>query len=124
MEGQTALSEKWVEAATSKQLNNDKAPGGRTADWQQSYGFQFWRCQHGAYRGDGRDGQICLVLPEQDAVIAITAQTGQMQAEHDLVWEKRLPAFGAEALPENEEELAKLREASAGLVAHPVEKGE
>jgi len=122
--GRQLLSEKWVEAATAKQVSNDKAPSGRTADWQQGYGFQFWRCQHNAYRGDGRDGQICLVMPDQDAVIAITARTGQMQTELDLVWEILLPAFSDQALPENEEELAKLREASAGLVAHPVEKGE
>jgi len=122
--GRQLLSEKWVEAATAKQVSNDKAPSGRTADWQQGYGFQFWRCQHNAYRGDGRDGQICLVMPDQDAVIAIPARTGQMQTELDLVWEILLPAFSDQALPENEEELAKLREASAGLVAHPVEKGE
>jgi CubicO group peptidase (beta-lactamase class C family) len=122
--GGQLLSEKWVETATSKQVDNDKAPSGRTVDWQQGYGFQFWRCQHGAYRGDGRDGQICLVLPDQDAVIAITAQTGQMQTELDLVWEQLLPAFGDGALPENEVELAKLRKVSANLAAHPVTKSE
>ena len=121
--GKQLLSEEWAEAATSKQVDNDKAPSGRTSDWQQGYGFQFWRCQHNAFRGDGRDGQICLVLPEQDAVIAITAQTGQMQTELDLVWEKLLPAFGDEALPANEEELAKLKKASANLTAHPAKKG-
>ena len=89
--GKQVIPEKWVEAATSKQVDNDKAPSGRTPDWRQGYGYQFWRCQHNAYRGDGRDGQICLVLPELDAVIAITAQTGQMQTELDLVWDKLLP---------------------------------
>ena len=46
-----------------------------TKDWDQGYGFQFWRCRHGAYRGDGAFGQFCIVLPEQDAVVAITANT-------------------------------------------------
>lgn len=110
------LTEAWVEAATRKQVDNKNAPSGRTADWQQGYGFQFWRCQHNAYRGDGRDGQICLVMPEQDAVIAITAQTNQMQAELDLVWDLLLPAFGDKVLPENEVELAKLRQVAARLV--------
>ncbi|MEQ1840880.1 MAG: serine hydrolase [Verrucomicrobiales bacterium] len=117
------LSEAWVGEATRMQVENAKAPSGRSSDWQQGYGFQFWRCQHGAFRGDGRDGQICLVMPGQDAVIAITAQTGQMQTELDLVWEHLLPAFGDKALPKNEAELARLREISSGLTAHPAKKG-
>lgn len=120
--GRQLLPEKWVEAATSKQVDNDKAPSGKTADWQQGYGFQFWRCQHNAFRGDGRDGQICLVMPEQDAVIAITAQTGQMQTELDLVWDKLLPAFRPEPLPANAAEQEKLKQATADLTAHPVKK--
>ena len=121
-QGKQLLSEKWIAAATAKQVDNSKAPSARNTDWQQGYGFQFWRCQHNAYRGDGRDGQICLVLPEQDAVIAITAQTGQMQTELDLIWEKLLPAFRPEPLPANAAELEKLKQTLAGLTAHPVKK--
>ena len=117
--GKQLLPEKWVEAATSKQVDNDKAPSGKNADWRQGYGFQFWRCQHNAYRGDGRDGQICLVMPEQDAVIAITAQTGQMQTELDLVWGKLLPAFRDGPLPANAVELKKLRQVLASLEVRP-----
>ena len=55
----------------------DVAPGVErqppASDWEQGYGYQFWRSRHGAYRGDGAHGQFCLVLPEQDAVIAITS---------------------------------------------------
>ena len=117
--GQPLLSEKWVAEATSKHVDNSKAPSGKTSDWQQGYGFQFWRCQHNCFRGDGRDGQICLVIPEHDAVIAITAQTGQMQSELDLVWEKLLPAFAKDALPANATEHTKLQQAAANLTAHP-----
>jgi CubicO group peptidase (beta-lactamase class C family) len=120
--GRQLLPEKWVEAATSKQVDNDKAPSGRTADWQQGYGFQFWRCQHNAFRGDGRDGQICLVMPEQDAVIAITAQTGQMQTELDLVWDKLLPAFRPDVLPADVAEQEKLKQELTNLTVHPGKK--
>lgn len=120
--GKQLLPEEWVENATSKHVDNSKAPSARTSDWQQGYGFQFWRCQHNAYRGDGKDGQICLVMPEQDVVIAITAQTGQMQAELDLVWNKLLPAFRAEALPADPTEHEKLKQAAAQLTAHPAVK--
>lgn len=117
--GQQLLPEKWVATATAKLVENDRAPSGRSPDWRQGYGFQFWQCQHGAYRGDGRDGQICLVMPEQDAVIAITAKTGDMQGQLDLVWDKLLPAFQPKPLPEDAAELEKLKRALAGLKAHP-----
>lgn len=120
--GKQIVPEKWVEAATSKQVDNDQSPGGKNPEWRQGYGFQFWRCRHNAYRGDGRDGQICLVMPDQDAVIAITAQTGQMQAELDLVWEKLLPAFGRDPLPANPGEHEKLKQALTSLSAHPLKK--
>ena len=121
-EGRQLLPVKWVEEATARQVPNDKATSARSADWRQGYGFQFWRCQNNAYRGDGRDGQICLVLPEHDAVIAITAQTGQMQAELDLVWSKLLPAFSASALPASPVELSKLKKSQENLNAHPAKK--
>lgn len=112
--GHQILPAAWVDQATSKQVSNGSDP---ERDWDQGYGFQFWRCRHGAYRGDGKDGQFCIVLPEQDAVVAITANTGDMQAELNLVWDKLLPAFSDEELPENPEAQAHLRAAIANLKA-------
>ena len=88
--GKQLVPASWVEQATSKQVSNGSDP---SKDWDQGYGFQFWRCRHGAFRGDGANGQFCLVLPEQDAVIAITADTRDMQAEVDVAWDNLLPAF-------------------------------
>ena len=62
-----------------------------------------------------RIGQFCIVLPEQDAVIAITASTGDMQAELNLVWDKLLPAFQPAPLPANPDEEAKLKQVEANL---------
>ena len=96
--GKQIVPAHWVEQATSKQVSNGSNP---ESDWNQGYGFQFWRCRHGAYRGDGRDGQFCIVMPEQDAVIAITAKAGDMQKQLNLVWDKLLPAFQSGALDED-----------------------
>src|SRR4029077_13783536 len=41
-------------------------------------------------------------MPEQDAVVAITSGTRDMQAVLNLVWDKLLPAFAAGALPADE----------------------
>ncbi|PYI88560.1 MAG: hypothetical protein DME26_03455, partial [Verrucomicrobia bacterium] len=110
--GKQLVLASWIELATSKQMSNGSDP---TKDWDQGYGFQFWRCRHGAYRGDGAFGQFCVVLPEQDAVVAITADTKDMQAELNVVWDKLLPAFHAKKLPANKQEQAKLKETLAHL---------
>ena len=70
-------------------------------EWEQGYGYQFWRCRHNVYRGDGAFGQYCIVMPEQDAVLAITSGVSDMQAVLDTVWKYLLPAMGADALPPN-----------------------
>ncbi len=108
------LPESWVEMATSKQVENGNSPN---SDWNQGYGFQFWRCRHHAYRGDGKDGQFCVVLPEHDAVVVLTSDTGNMQAELQLVWDHLLPAFKAEPLGENSQAVAKMKEMTSKLEA-------
>jgi hypothetical protein len=40
-------------------------------------------------------------LPDQDVVIAVTAETADMQAEINLIWEYLLPAIKTDNLPEN-----------------------
>ncbi len=113
-QGQQLVPADWIAQATAKQVSNGSDP---SRDWDQGYGFQFWRCRHNAFRGDGKDGQFCIVLPDLDAVIAITANTGDMQAELSVVWDKLLPAFSASPLPENPEGQAKLQEAIGKLKA-------
>jgi CubicO group peptidase (beta-lactamase class C family) len=102
----------WVAMATAKQTSNGSNP---KSDWDQGYGFQFWRSRNGAYRGDGAFGQYCIVLPEQDAVIAITSGTGNMQRVLDLVWDILLPGLKKEALPADETGAKKLKDKLAGL---------
>ncbi len=107
--GKQLIPAEWIAQATSKQVENAAARHARNPDWAQGYGFQFWQCRHGAYRGDGKDGQFCIVLPKQDAVIAITAKTRNMQQQLDLVWKHLLPAFHKEPLQENADEAGKLQ---------------
>lgn len=99
-QGRQILSEAWVEAATSSQISNSQ---GMQIDWMQGYGYQFWRCRHNAYRGDGVFGQYCIVMPEQDAVLAITSgmDVFEMQQPLNLVWEILLPAMQPVALADD-----------------------
>src|SRR5439155_3813093 len=93
------------EAATARQTSNGSNP---KSDWDQGYGYQFWRCRHGAYRGDGAFGQFCVVLPEQDAVIAITSGVKDMPAVLNLVWDKLLPAMKPSPLTPDDEARTRL----------------
>lgn len=95
--GRQLIPAAWVTAATALETSNGSAP---TSDWDQGYGYQFWRSRHG-YRGDGAFGQYMLILPEQDAVVAITSGVSNMQSVMELVWTKLLPAMSASALPED-----------------------
>jgi len=111
--GKQLVPADWVEAATARQTSNGSNP---KSDWEQGYGYQFWRCRHGAYRGDGAFGQYCLVMPEQDAVIAITSGTRDMQGVLNLIWEKLLPAMQSAPLPANEGARKELERALSKLV--------
>jgi CubicO group peptidase (beta-lactamase class C family) len=110
-QGKQLLPAAWVAEATSLRTSNGSAPN---SDWDQGYGYQFWRSRHG-YRGDGAFGQYMLILPEQDAVVAITSGVRNMQSVMDLVWTKLLPAMSAAALPEDTAAQRTLRAKLAAL---------
>jgi CubicO group peptidase (beta-lactamase class C family) len=116
--GKQLVPAAWVEAATALQTSNGSSPD---SDWDQGYGYQFWRCRHGAYRGDGAFGQFCVVLPEQDAVVAITSGVRDMQAVLNLVWDKLLPAMGPAPLAADEGAQERLRARLKGLAVRPQE---
>ena len=99
--GKRLLPESWIDEATRSHIAS--LPAGtrreeltikpKDSDWLQGYGYQMWRCRHDAVRADGANGQYIIILPEQEAVIAMTANIGDMQAEINLVWKYLLPAL-------------------------------
>lgn len=111
-QGRQLVPAAWVEEATARQTSNGSSP---ISDWDQGYGYQFWRSRHDSYRGDGAFGQYCLVLPALDAVVIITSGVRDMQSVMNLVWDKLLPAMKAEAVPEDASGRAQLDKKLAGL---------
>ena len=99
--GQQLLPQSWFDEATSKQIDclpsgtkweeADKVPN--DSDWKQGYGYQMWRCRYNAFRADGAYGQFIIIIPEKNAVVAITANIGDMAAELNMVWEHILPTL-------------------------------
>jgi CubicO group peptidase (beta-lactamase class C family) len=110
--GQQILPEEWVEEATTTKIDNapyDEQAKKDSSDWKQGYCYQFWRSRHNSYRGDGAFGQYALVLPEEDAVIAITSETMDMQGELNLVWKYLLPAMQVDSSVLNKNDAAVLK---------------
>ncbi len=111
-QGRQLVPADWVREATRAHISNGDDPA---SDWAQGYGYQFWRCRHGAYRGDGAFGQYCVVLPEQDAVLVMTGGLDSMQPPLSLAWEHLLPAFAPQPLPADPAAHAALQQKLAGL---------
>ena len=85
-EGKRYLSEKWVADASS--FISDNSMNG-SPDWCAGYGCQFWRNAREGFRGDGAMGQLCVVLPESDMVVAQVTECFDMQKEMDLLFEMK-----------------------------------
>jgi len=117
-QGSQLVPQSWVAAATTRETSNGSNP---KSDWDQGYGYQFWRCRHGAYRGDGAFGQYCVVMPEQDAVLAITSGVKDMQTVLDVAWDKLLPGMQPSSLPSEDGARQKLEQRLKGLAVRVVE---
>jgi len=111
-QGRQLIPSSWVETATARQMANGSSPA---SDWEQGYGYQFWRCRHGFYRGDGAHGQFCIILPQYDAVIAMTGGTRDMPGVLNLIWDRLIPALKASALPADKANETQLTAKLSGL---------
>lgn len=87
--GRRFLSEDWVRQSTCNYYDTTAiGPSRPAADEECGYGFYFWHnTKNGSYRAYGREGQFIIVLPEQDAVIAVQSMHSDVQPILDAVWE-------------------------------------
>ena len=102
--GKQLIPAEWVSEMSKKQVESIN-PGTRledaeakgltveTSDWMQGYGYQMWRCRPGCFRADGARGQYIIVIPDKNAVIAITSNVEDLQGELNLVWKNILPVL-------------------------------
>lgn len=116
--GKQIIPAKWIEEATTFKI--DQAPDIPSEikadnDWMQGYCYQFWRSRNNTYRADGAFGQYIFVMPEMDAVVAITSESPDMQDVMNMVWKYILPAMKEEVLPENKEAAERLSTRLASL---------
>ncbi len=88
--GKQLLNSEWFDEAMSVQITKGQSG---SHDWTAGYGYQMWKCELPAYRIDGAWGQFVIVIPEKNAVVAITAHANNTQGILDAVWEHVYPAL-------------------------------
>lgn len=120
--GEQVVAESWINEATRKQIQQEEDDN-VNPDWQQGYGYQFWRCRHKAFRGDGAFGQFTIVIPEKQVVVVMSSESPSMQGELDLVWEHLLPHFQDEEQVSDKAEQSALKE-RLNTMAVPFLQGE
>ncbi|MEU6840507.1 serine hydrolase [Streptomyces sp. NPDC046716] len=99
------VPQEWVQLATRHHVDCEWVlEGAPQGDFSYGYGYQFWRAREG-YHGHGSYAQQCVVLPDQDLVVAVTAQ-GEAQDVFDALWECLLPGVGEAASAEEDRALA------------------
>jgi CubicO group peptidase (beta-lactamase class C family) len=116
--GSQLLSASWIAEAASKQISNGDDG---ESDWAQGYGYQFWLCRNGGYRGAGAFGQFCVVLPDQAAVIAITSGLSDMPAVLNHVWNFLLTGMHSHNIPLDELAAVKLQNQLKALQLTPLQ---
>lgn len=112
--GKQLIPADYLEEATSFQADNSM---NEPPDWKLGYGYQFWRCRHNAFRGDGAAGQYALMMPDQDMVFAFNSGLGDMQQVLDQLWDHLLLGIQPDTLPEDPEAFRTLQDQLNGLAA-------
>lgn len=81
--GKRLLDENWFEEGMSAQimqyagqdLSEEEIAVLKQDEWNHGYGYQMWISSDGAPRLDGAGGQICVIYPEKNLVIAVHCHT-------------------------------------------------
>jgi len=108
--GQQVLSKDWVAQATAAQIDTPDGLG---------YGYQFWRSPHDAFNGNGMYGQFCLVVPDKQLIVAITAGSDDMHEIVSQVWPTLYVALSAAPLAPDPAACKSLRRKMKRLNYHP-----
>jgi CubicO group peptidase (beta-lactamase class C family) len=101
------VSREWIELATRLHIPTHQLDDqSRSPDSLAGYGYQFWMSQHG-YRGDGHLGQLCIVVPSHDLVVAVTSGGhGEPPQLPGALWHFLLPGMDTTDSTRDDELLA------------------
>lgn len=104
--GKQLISKKYIELATSFQMSNAENVD---ADWQQGYGFQFWRSRFDSFRADGACGQYIVILPKSQVVIAMNSGMDNMRYALNAIFDILLPELQDSPITSNNSDVNELQ---------------
>ncbi len=83
-EGRQLISEQYVKAASSKQIDTDVRP---FADFNRNsgYGYQVWMMRDHGFAFKGMGSQLAICLPDRDFLFVCTADTQSKSCGDDLI---------------------------------------
>lgn len=89
-EGRQLVPAWWVEESTALQV----AGGSAFEQWQVGYGYLWWVQETGGYAATGRGGQLIVVVPRSELVVATTAELSDEDAFEAIafVWSRVVAA--------------------------------
>lgn len=120
-EGKQILPQWFHAAATANHIDTRHKSVLKTEDCWQGYGYFIWHSPFkGAYRADGALGQCIIVMPDQDAVVAMTAGTATRNTLLEATWKHLCPAFD-NVCPDKEDAQKALDSSIAALRLEPAQ---
>lgn len=101
--GEQILPKEWIEQASAFQISTEQVSTG--PDWRQGYCYHFWRGRHNTYRFCGAYGQMCVIMPDLDALFLVQSAFENSKLFHilDTFYETILPNIGTQPLEEDKE---------------------
>ena len=116
------LSEGYVKAATSKQIDNN--PEGHEMNYRFGYGYKIWITPDGSFSFMGMGNQEVICIPDKDFMFVCTADNqGNLVSEaliYELLWKHIVSKLSDKPLTENENAYKNLKEKLSDLSLHKI----
>ena len=109
------VPEEWINLATKKHIPTETCVTG--TDWQQGYCYQFWKGRYNTTRLCGAYGQMCVIMPDYDAIFVVNSGYDNNKLSYILesFYENIMFNMKDSPLPEDKENTKKLADILANL---------
>lgn len=104
------VPENWVKLATQKHIGTEHVSTG--LDWKEGYCYQFWKGRYNTTRLCGAHGQMCVLMPDYDAIFVINSGYDNDKLSYILesFYENIMFNMKDEPLPEDKENFDKMED--------------
>ena len=109
------VPESWVKLATQKHIGTEHVSTG--LDWKEGYCYQFWKGRYNTTRLCGAHGQMCVLMPDYDAIFVINSGYDNDKLGYILesFYDNIMFNMKNEPLPEDKESFEKMEDIISNL---------